>query len=91
MEATPIHIFFDYIHVKCPWERLRTKFLNDFILPTPQTAIIELYNEPNDNYNLLSYVLLIFKYLYINPYTAKDVDLGFSSILCFLQFLGHLL
>ena len=40
LEETPIHIFFDCIHVKCLWERLRTKFQNDFILLslTPQTA-----------------------------------------------------
>ena len=45
------------------------KFQNDFILPslTPQTAILELYNEINDNYNLLSHILLIFKYyIYIS-------------------------
>ena len=40
------------------------KFQNDFILPslTPKTAILELYNEANDKYNLLSHILLIFKY-----------------------------
>ena len=45
-EETPIHIFFDCVHVKCLWERLRMKFQNDFILPllTPQTAILGLYN-----------------------------------------------
>ena len=56
-------------HVKCLWERLRVKFQNDFILPslTSQTAIPGLYNEANDNYNLLSHILLIFKYyIYIS-------------------------
>ena len=40
------------------------KFQNDFILPslTPQTAVLGLHNEANDNYNLLSHILLIFKY-----------------------------
>ena len=40
------------------------KFQNDFILAslTPQTAILGLYNEANDNYNLLIHILLIFKY-----------------------------
>ena len=40
------------------------KFRNDFILPslTPQTVILGLYNEANGNYNLLSHILLIFKY-----------------------------
>ena len=44
------------------------RFLNDFILPslTPETAILGLYNEANDNYNLLSHILLIFKYIYIS-------------------------
>ena len=45
------------------------RFLNDFILPslTPETAILGLYNEANDNYNLLSRILLIFKhYIYIS-------------------------
>ena len=69
LEETPIHIFFDCVHVKCLWERLRMKFPNDFILSsfTPQTAILGLYNETNDNYNLLSHILLIFKYyIYIS-------------------------
>ena len=29
---TPIHIFYDYIHVKSLWEKLQTKFQNDIIL-----------------------------------------------------------
>ena len=64
LEETPIHIFFDCVYVKCLWERLRMKFLNDFILPslTPQAVILGLYNEANDNYNLLSHILVIFKY-----------------------------
>ena len=68
-EDTPVHIFFDCIHVKCLWERLRMKLQNDFILPslTPHTAILRLYNEANDNYDLLSHILLIFKYfIYIS-------------------------
>ena len=69
VEETPIHIFFDCIHVKCLWKRLRMKFQNDFILPplTPQTVIRGLYNEANDNYNLLSPILLMFIcYIYIS-------------------------
>ena len=68
VEETPIHIFFDCVHVKCLWERLQMKFQNDFILPslTLQTAILRLYNKANDNYNLLSHILLIFKYIYIS-------------------------
>ena len=67
LEETPIHIFFDCVHVKCLWERLQIKFQNNFILPslTPQTAILGLCNEVNDNFNLLSHILLIFKYLFI--------------------------
>ena len=40
------------------------KFRNHFILPshTQQTAMLGLYHESNDNYNLLSHILLIFKY-----------------------------
>ena len=53
------------------WERLQIKFRNDFILPslTPQTAILGLYKEgyANDNYDILSHNLLIFKYyIYIS-------------------------
>ena len=69
LEETPTHIFFDCFHVKCLWEKLRTKFQNDFILPslTPQNAILGLYNDANDNYNLLSHIFLIFKYyIYIS-------------------------
>ena len=62
-----IHIFFDCVHVKCIWERLRMKFRNDSILPslTPQTAILGLYNEANDHYNM-GHILLILKYIYIS-------------------------
>ena len=45
------------------------KFQKDYILPslTRQTAILGLYNEANNNYNLLSHILLIFKYyIYIS-------------------------
>ena len=69
LKETPMHIFFDFIRLKCLCERLRTQFQNDLILPTltPQTAILGLYNESNDNYNLLSHILLIFKYyIYIS-------------------------
>ena len=34
LEETPIHIFYDCIHIKYLWERLQTKFLNDIILPS---------------------------------------------------------
>ena len=41
LEETPTHIFFDSIHVKCLWERIETKFKNNFIKLslTPQAAI----------------------------------------------------
>ena len=45
------------------------KLQNDFSLLslTPQTAILGLYNEANGIYNLLSYILLFFKYyIYIS-------------------------
>ena len=45
------------------------KFPNDFILPslTLQPAMLGMYNESNENYNLLSHILLIFKYhIYIS-------------------------
>ena len=69
LEETPIHILFDCNHVKCIWKRSRPKFQNGFTLPllTPQAAILGLYNEANDNDNLLKHILLIFKYcIYIS-------------------------
>ena len=45
------------------------KFQSNFILPSlrPQTGICGLYNEANDNYNLLIHILLIFQYyIYIS-------------------------
>ena len=45
------------------------KFQNDLVLLslTPQTAILGLHNEANDKNNLLSHILLIFKYyIYIS-------------------------
>ena len=67
-EETRIHVFFNCIHVKCLRERLQTTFQKTFTLPSlaPQTAIIGLCNETNENYNLLSHILLIFKYIYIS-------------------------
>ena len=55
-------------------ERLRTKFQKDSILRsvTPPTAIVELYNETNENYNLVSHIKLIFKY-YIYISTEKRI------------------
>ena len=66
-----LYIFFDCIHVKSVWERLQMKFQNDFILPllTPKTATLGLHNEANDIYNILSYILLIFKYY---SYTSRE-------------------
>ena len=61
--------FLYFIHLKCLCERLQMQFQNNLILPTltPQTVILGLYNESNDNYNLLSHILLIFKYyIYIS-------------------------
>ena len=51
-EETPIHFFYDCIHIKSLWEKLQTKFQNDINLPslTPQAAIIGLTNEANNIY-----------------------------------------
>ena len=63
-EETPIHIFYDCIHVKALWEKLQTNFQNDNILPyfTLQASILVLTNEADNIYNLLNHTLLIFKY-----------------------------
>ena len=73
MEETPLHIFYDSIHVKFLWEKIQTKFQNiillyiililscDVILFTPQAAILGLTNEAK-KHNLLNHVLLAFKY-----------------------------
>ena len=67
LEETPIHIFFECVPVKCLKEKLRTKFQNDFILlsVTPQTSILGLYNEANNNYNLPRHILLILNVIFI--------------------------
>ena len=43
LEETPVHIFFNCIYVKPLWERLQTKFKNDFILLslTPQVPFLK--------------------------------------------------
>ena len=49
--------------------KLQTEFKNDFILQslTPQTVILRLYREANDNCNFLSHMSLILKYyIYIS-------------------------
>ena len=49
LEETTMHIFYDCIYVKSLWEKPQTKFQNDIILP--------------DNiYNLLNHILLVFEY-----------------------------
>ena len=43
------------------------RMILSFRMISSQTAILGLYNAPNDNYNLLSHILLIFKYyIYIS-------------------------
>ena len=73
LEETPIHIFFDCVHVKCLWERLQIDFQKDFILQSliSQSVILGLYNEANGNYNLRSHILLIFK-CFIFIYQKKN-------------------
>ena len=60
------------MHVKCLWKELWTKFQKDFILPslTPQAIIFGLYNEANDNYNLLSHTLFFLNIIFI--YQGKN-------------------
>ena len=84
-EETPTHIFFGCFSVKCLWERLRMKFQNDFILLllTPQTPVLGLNSEANDNYNLLSHILLIFKY-YVHISREKrtlNIDVLIASLI----------
>ena len=61
------------------------KFQNDFILPslTPQTAILGLYNEANDNYNPLSHIFLIFKYcIYIlKEKQTLNIDIPIANLI----------
>ena len=61
------------------------KFQNDFTLPslTPQTAILGLYNEASDNYNLLNHVLLIFSYyIYISrEKRTLNIDILIASLI----------
>ena len=61
LEETPIHIFYDCIHVKSLWEKLQTKFQNGIFLPsrTPQAAILRLTNESHKIYNLLNHILFL--------------------------------
>ena len=61
------------------------KFQNDFILLllTPQTPVLGLYSEANDNYNLLSHILLIFKY-YVHISREKrtlNIDVLIASLI----------
>ena len=73
-----MHILFDSTHVKCLRERLRMKFQNDFILSslTPQTTILGLYNEANNNYNVLSHIFLTFKYYVYISREKRKLNIG---------------
>ena len=84
-EETPIHIFYDSIHVKSLWEKLQTKFQIDIILAslTPQAAIPWLTNEANNIYNLLNHILLVFKY-YVYRSREKhilNIDISIDNLI----------
>ena len=57
------------------------QFQNDFILLS-LTAVLGLHNEANDNHNLLSHILLIFKYyVYISREKQKlNMDILIANL-----------
>ena len=57
------------------------QFQNDFILLS-LTAVLGLYNEANDNHNLVSHILLIFKYyVYISREKQKlNMDILIANL-----------
>ena len=79
-EETPIHIFYDSIHVKSLWEKLQTKFQNDIILSslTKQAAILGLNNEASNIYNLLNRILLVFKYCVYRARQKQIINVDIS-------------
>ena len=79
-EETPIHIFYDSIHVKSLWEKLQTKFQNDIILSslTKQAAILGLNNEESNIYNLLNRILLVFKYCVYRARQKQIINIDIS-------------
>ena len=54
------------------------KFQNDLILSslTPQTTILGLYNEANNNYNVLSHIFLTFKYYVYISREKRKLNIG---------------
>ena len=54
------------------------KFQNDFILSSlaPQTTILGLYNEANNNYNVLSHIFLTFKYYVYISREKRKLNIG---------------
>ena len=74
-----------YHILKCILQRLQTKFQDDIILPsiTPQAAILGLTNEANNTSNLLSHILLVYKYYLdiLRDKNTKNIDILIDKLM----------
>ena len=74
-----------YHILKCILQRLQTKFQDDIILPsiTPQAAILGLTNEASNTSNLLSHILLVYKYYLdiLRDKNTKNIDILIDKLM----------
>ena len=65
-DETPIHLFCECNSTKSLWLQLNRRFHSDLKFPelTPQTAIVDIFNDSVSNIHLVNHILLLFK-LYI--------------------------
>ena len=69
-DETPIHLFCECNSTKYLWIQLNKYFRSDLTFPvlTPQTAILDLFNDSVSNIHLINHIFLLFKlYIYKSP------------------------
>ena len=72
-DETPIHLFCECNSTKSLWLQLNRHFHSDLKFPelTPQTAIVDIFNDSVSNIHLINHILLLFK-LYIYKSRNKN-------------------
>ena len=78
-DETPIHLFCECNSTKSLWLQLNRRFHSDLKFPelTPQTAIVDIFNDSVSNIHLINHILLLFKlyiYKYRNKHRLKNIN-----------------
>ena len=84
-DETPEHIFYECTYAQNLWNQLGLYLSEKVALPVlnPQSAIFGFPDVLDDNYLLVNYLLLIFKYnIY---YSRVNNTLNFESLKCIIS------